>query len=210
MSDPIPKEVIDGIVTLLETTPRHQWRGVVTKLANGIEKMYANALDEIITFKLLQSNEWFDKNAIEAAKKAFGKTTTEFLNTGKVDLEKRLKGHPHVSALMEFYIQYRLDHFEKDKKKLIAKSNLLQRQFIEMMRGTYTLLYKEKWKPAKAREELIAAALEMKHGGEIVPHLVAYNGHLKQMKLEIQNDLKEKARSINYTMIDFLESLKNK
>ena len=190
----IPKEVLDSVVTLFETSPRGRWRGEAAKLANKIEKIQSDLLDTYTTSQFLEINKTFDKKLIEV-QSHFDTFASECLDKEIIDLEKRLAGHSHSSALTAIYIQFRQEKFKHAKKIMTARLNQQHQEFVAMMRRTYTALHKEKWKPAKAREVFIASVLEMKHGGEIGTHLVTLKNYFEKTEQEIMDGLTEKAKS---------------
>ena len=190
----IPKEVLDSTVTLFETSPRDRWRGEVTKLANKIEKIQSVLLDTYTTSQFLEINKAFDKELIEVQSR-FDTFASECLDKEIIDLEKRLAGHSHSSVLTAIYIKSRLDNFKHTKKIMTARLNQHHQEFVTMMRRTYTVLHKEKWKPAKAREVFIASVLEMKHGGEIGDHMVTFKNYFEKTEQEIMEGMTEKVKS---------------
>ena len=208
------QEAIDHIVTVLETTPRHQWRKTITRLAREVEADFTKDINHQVTLRLIQTNESFEEalnQMLHETRLVFDKDT----NSERLAFEETLVGHRFSEKMVKYFMELSIEENKQVEKKLRSKSMLMQHQHITDIREGFKRLYKEKWLPAKAVDAFISSVLEMKHGGEIGPHLKKYVTELEKMVGQIAGgmqkhvlELREKMKMTEKHVQELRENIK--
>ena len=193
---PSEQEAIDHVVTVLETSPRHSWRKILIRMTNNLEADFSKNINQTVTNNLTQTAKDFEKRLDELLIE-MKITFNDFTNREKTMLEEQLDGHRFSEKLVKHFMELSIEENRYAEKTMRSKSMELEHRHIADIRDGFKRLYKEKWQPAKASNEFISSALEMKHGGEVVPHLKKYTAELQRMS----NDLSS-------TMAKFVEELR--
>ena len=198
-SVPSEQEAIDHVVTVLEATPRHQWRKTITRLTRELEANFIKDINHQVTIRLIQTNESIEK-ALNKVLHEMKSVFDEHTNMEKLKFEEKLVDHRFSAKLVKYFMELSIEENKQAEKELRSKSMLMQHKHITDIREGFKRLYKEKWQPAKAGDEFISSVLEMKHGGEVGPHLKKYSAELQKISDEISVGMHEHVEKLREKM----------